>query len=352
MRTVLSNPTIEGVTGFISNLVLESTAVKDAIEAFVLLLHEIKSHALIQEEVLRFALNSMTPRQSAFASVMADYSLALSSLYEGTSSLEQAADCLSTALACNKFSKEKTAEETLRAADMYLNINKFAKAAEMASKASLILSENNRPDLVEIHRYISACLSDNNLKLLEASRKFYLVSISNLVSKQRASYAYSRAVMSALLAGGGSKRTRQLALCAADSRIQSLEFSKTALKADMGELLTKEDTNMLKNLCQNHHNTIVAKAVLEHNIESLAQHYVTIKISTLAKHLQVTEKEAEKVLAEMACDGRVSAKINQQESYVTFVKPERAVHTDSAAVATMVRDLSNIVAQADRKTHV
>ena len=69
--------------------------------------------------------------------------------------------------------------------------------------------------------------------------------------------------------------------------------------------------------------TVLDKAVLEHNIQVVSNIYQTISFEGLGTFLGITKVHAEKMISEMATEGRISAILDQKNEIIEFEKNER-----------------------------
>ena len=69
--------------------------------------------------------------------------------------------------------------------------------------------------------------------------------------------------------------------------------------------------------------TVLEKAVLEHNIRVVSNIYQTISYEGLGTFLGITKQDAEKLISNMATEGRISAVLDQRLEIIEFEKNER-----------------------------
>jgi COP9 signalosome complex subunit 4 len=67
------------------------------------------------------------------------------------------------------------------------------------------------------------------------------------------------------------------------------------------------------------HQTLLQKAILEHNMQSLSTVYSTITLESLGQRLQIERDMAEKIAAQMIVEDRLQGIIDQEANVLRFV---------------------------------
>lgn len=90
--------------------------------------------------------------------------------------------------------------------------------------------------------------------------------------------------------------------------------------------------------------TVLDKAVLEHNIQVVSNIYQTISFEGLGTFLGITKVHAEKMISEMATEGRISAILDQKNEIIEFEKNEREkLSIWNEQIGTLCNDVNSVL---------
>lgn len=138
------------------------------------------------------------------------------------------------------------------------------------------------------------------------------------------------AVTCAVLAPVGPQKSRLLTALYKDERTRNLENVDILERMFNDKVINKELTQKFEKLLEDHQRTkgadgltVLETAVLEHNIRVVSNIYQTISYEGLGTFLGITKDNAEKLISNMATEGRISAILDQRDEIIEFEKNER-----------------------------
>ena len=127
-------------------------------------------------------------------------------------------------------------------------------------------------------------------------------------------YLLGRAETCAILASAGPKRSRVLANLYKDERTASLENFEILRKMYMDRFVRKQEVQKFADSLLPHQKaqtasgfTVLEKAMIEHNIIAISKIYSNISFQELGNLLQITSEKAEKLVADMVLENRITA---------------------------------------------
>ena len=128
-----------------------------------------------------------------------------------------------------------------------------------------------------------------------------------------------------MLAGAGPQRSRSLAKLYKDERAPQVSEYGILEKMFLDRLLAAEEVERFASGLAPHQvartgdgSTVLAKAVVEHNLLSASRLYKNIGIKELATLLGMSEERAEEVASQMIQQGRVIGRIDQIKGVIEF----------------------------------
>lgn len=254
--------------------------------------------------------------------------------YEQRGELEKAADELTGISPDSMLSAPNNdmLRHNLRIARLYI-------AAEQTEKAELYFIRVNilpaHCDDEDIHLQCLFCQA----RILDAKRKFEDAAIKYHELSQHPkralmmdsmtdgdfNQALVQAVKCAILAPAGPRRSRVLAILYNDERSRSLDIFPLLESIYMGRLLQTSQIErfrptLLPNQSSSHTDgdTVLDRAVIEHNLLAASRLYMNIHFSELGVLLGITPAKAETIAAKMIYEKRMIASIDQVEGILEF----------------------------------
>ncbi|KFM29157.1 COP9 signalosome complex subunit 4 [Auxenochlorella protothecoides] len=231
-----------------------------------------------QEDVARHALDRLQPRAVSHEEQITALREQLALVYERRELWSQAAQALAGIdldSGVRLLDGEYRLEKNVRIARLYLEDDDPVAAETYIKKASSLVAAIKNEALELQYRTCYARILDSKRRFLEAGTRYYELSLAG---------------------GGGPSRPRVSAFAAGLAPHQ---------------LATLPDGS-----------TVLDRAVMEHNLESVSKLYTSIKasreIEELGRLLGVTPKAAEKAAARMILENRLSATLDQVSDLVRF----------------------------------
>merc|ERR1719203_1928860 len=133
------------------------------------------------------------------------------------------------------------------------------------------------------------------------------------------------AVTCAILAPAGPQRSRILALLCKDERIRSVEHFEILHKMFMERLIRGTEVHKFEESLLPHQRatlpdgqTVLEKAVLQHNVLAASRVYKNMRLPDLGLLLEVSAERAEKIAAKMIAEQRLDGYIDQKTQIIHF----------------------------------
>ena len=215
-------------------------------------------------------------------------------------------------------------EDDTADAESYLNRikNLPSSSATLASNADL-----------KLHFQLSqARILDARRRFLDASAEYLNVSLSSSVTEDDRLQALSAAIKTAVLAPAGPQRSKTLGKLYKDERATSTEEFPILEKMFLDRLLSPAEVEAFKSSLAPHQlaqtadgSTVLAKAVIEHNLLAASRLYENISIDALGAILGLKDspeetagEKAEEYAARMVEQGRLKGVIDQIDGVIFF----------------------------------
>ncbi|KAK4991602.1 hypothetical protein LTR66_006503 [Elasticomyces elasticus] len=170
-----------------------------------------------------------------------------------------------------------------------------------------------------------ARVSDAQRNFIDASTTYHTLSTETMIDEGERMQALSAAIVCAILAPAGPKRSRQLGRLYKDDRASQLEEYGILEKIFLDRLLRPEEVKAFAEKLQPHQlaktadgSTVLDKAVLEHNLLGASRLYSNIRVPDLGTLLGVDSEKAEQYAAQMIEQGRLAGYIDQIDQLIFF----------------------------------
>ena len=224
----------------------------------------------------------------------------------------------------------------VKIAECHLEKFDIAEADGAVQKAGSVLEQidvEQHQSLILRYKSTYARVLDANRKFLQAAGRYYdLSQAHDLVTPDELLLLLGRAVTCAILAPTGVHRQRVLGLVYNDQRLSQLDsitnfqtHSNILRKMYKNQVLRPSELTAFEASLADHQraitsdgNTIVQRAVLEHNMVAASYLYNTIYFSELGALLGVTKQKAEKLASKMIIDGKLNGNIDQVTNFKIF----------------------------------
>jgi len=200
------------------------------------------------------------------------------------------------------------------------------------NKATHVILDVPDEEINMRYRYWKAKVFDSKRKFVFASQAYYELSSKEdyKIEEENKLELLKNAVTCAVLAPVGPQKSRLLTALYKDERTRNLENVDILERMFNDKVINKELTQKFEKLLEDHQRTkgadgltVLETAVLEHNIRVVSNIYQTISYEGLGTFLGITKDNAEKLISNMATEGRISAILDQRDEIIEFEKNER-----------------------------
>lgn len=169
--------------------------------------------------------------------------------------------------------------------------------------------------------------------MLDSKRKFNLAAweyykLSNMDLAQEDIVAQlSSAMTCAILSPAGDSKYRIMSVLHKDERTKAIDPHYGILdKLFMGHIIKESDVAAYEaDVLTDHQkargedgSTVLARALLEHNILVLSKVYLNITFESLGKFLNITTEKAERIISDMVRENRIQAQLDQMTNTIDF----------------------------------
>jgi len=221
-------------------------------------------------------------------------------------------------------------------AELFLDADLPGPASQQVKKAQRLVPElGEKPDLIARFKLCYARCCDNERKFQDAAMRYLQLSQSpELKDDGKIMSSLKCAVLCAVLAPAGPRRSRTLAMLYSDDRSHNLPSFGMLEKMFKGRIIRGAEVQKFSAQLQEHHKvktkdglTLLQQAVIEHNILAAAQIYRNIAIDQLGVLLGLEKDKAELLAWKMIEQGRMQAVIDQVEGIIEFQHAESGSST-------------------------
>jgi COP9 signalosome complex subunit 4 len=224
----------------------------------------------------------------------------------------------------------------IRIVRLYLEDDDTVSAEQALNKIKNLPSSSQtlatNADLKLHYQLSQARILDARRRFLDASAEYHNVSLSANVAEEDRLHALAAAIKTAILAPAGPQRNKTLGKLYKDERASDTEEYGILEKMFLDRLLAAEEVDtfaaslMAHQLAQTSDgSTVLAKAVIEHNLLAASRLYENISTTALGRILgledgreETAAEKAEDYAARMIEQGRLKGKIDQIDGVISF----------------------------------
>ncbi len=224
-----------------------------------------------------------------------------------------------------KISDEAKVRTWMRVCRLYLEDDDTTTAESYLNRAKNLIYKVNDPELILLFQLSQARILDSRFKFLDASSAYHTISFTANLDEEERMHTLSRAITCAVLAPAGPQRSRSLAKLYKDERASQVEEFGILEKMFLDRLLSTEEVDKFAASLQPHQlaktadgSTVLAKAVVEHNLLSASRLYNNIGRNELGQLLDLDAEKSEEIAATMLQQGRLSGRIDQIDGVIFF----------------------------------
>ena len=213
----------------------------------------------------------------------------------------------------------------IRICRLYLEEDDTTSAESYLNRAKNLLYKVQDKELNLMFQLSQARILDSRRKFLEASLAYHSFSMSLALVEEERTFALSKAIICAVLAPAGPQRSRALGKLFKDDRAVHVEEFGILEKMFLDRLISPTEVANFANKLAPHQlartadgSTVLAKAVIEHNLLGASKLYDNIGVDHLGLLLGLDAVKAEEYAARMLEQRRLSGRIDQIGGIIFF----------------------------------
>ncbi|KAG0647913.1 COP9 signalosome complex subunit 4 [Hyphodiscus hymeniophilus] len=224
-----------------------------------------------------------------------------------------------------KVANEDKVRFWIRITRNYLEVDDTILAEQYLNKAKNLIYTVSDRDLNLHFKLCQARIQDAKRNFLAAAQGYQDISFLPVIAEEERLHTLSMAIKCAVLAPAGPARSRTLGRLYKDERASTLEEYGILEKMFLDRLLSPDEVEKFAKGLAVHQlartsdgSTVLAKAVVEHNLRGASRLYSNISFDALGLLLGLDGDKAEETTARMIEQGRLLGRINQIERYIWF----------------------------------
>ncbi|KAL2024206.1 hypothetical protein VTK56DRAFT_9362 [Thermocarpiscus australiensis] len=225
----------------------------------------------------------------------------------------------------------------------YLEVDDSTAAETYLNKLKNVMHTVDDPELNLHFRLSAARIQDSNRQFLQATKSYHDISFSPAIAEEERLHTLAMAIKCAILAPAGPMRSRALGRLYKDERSAGLEEHGILEKMFFDRLLSAAEVDKFAQGLAPHQlaktsdgSTVLAKAVVEHNLLSASRLYSNIGFDELGVLLGLDGDKAEDTTAKMIEQGRLTGWIDQIDRTIWFEGGEASGEKGSGRAEVMV----------------
>lgn len=224
-----------------------------------------------------------------------------------------------------KISDDSKVRTWIRICRLYIEEDDTTTAESYLNRAKNLLYKVKDSELNLTFNLSQARILDSRRRFLDASSAYHSVSFTASLAEEERMHTLSAAITCAVLAPAGPLRSRSLAKLYKDERAHQVAEFGILEKMFLDRLLSKEEVDKFAANLMPHQlaktadgSTVLAKAVVEHNLLSASRLYNNIGVKELGGLLDLDAEKAEQYAAQMLEQGRLTGRIDQIDGVIFF----------------------------------
>ncbi|MCJ1386621.1 COP9 signalosome complex subunit 4 [Xylographa soralifera] len=244
-----------------------------------------------------------------------------------------------------KISDEVKVRTWIRICRLYLEEDDTTSAESYLNRAKNLLYKVEDKELNLMFQLSQARILDSRRKFLEASQTYHGFSLSLALAEEERAFALSKAIVCAVLAPAGPQRSQTLGKLFKDERALQLDEYGILEKMFLDRLISPQEvTNFAKKLAPHQlaetadGSTVLAKAVIEHNLLGTSRLYNNIGVIELGNLLGLNAAKSEEYAARMLEQRRLFGRIDQIDGIIFFSEQEGSGDKGTVKQANKARD--------------
>ncbi|RDL38527.1 Uncharacterized protein BP5553_02867 [Venustampulla echinocandica] len=224
-----------------------------------------------------------------------------------------------------KVTNEDKVKFWIRITRNYLEVDDTILGEQYLNKAKNLIYTVSDRDLNLHFKLCQARIQDARRDFLTAAQGYHDISFLPVIAEEERLHTLSMAIKCAVLAPAGPARSRSLGRLYKDERALTLDEFPILEKMFLDRLLSPEEVTKFAEGLAPHQLattsdgiTVLAKAVVEHNLRAASQLYTNIGFDALGLLLGLEGGKAEETTARMIEQGRLVGRIDQIERVIWF----------------------------------
>ena len=224
-----------------------------------------------------------------------------------------------------KVTNEDKVRFWIRITRNYLEVDDTTLAEQYLNKAKNLIYTVSDRDLNLHFKLCQARIQDARRNFLAAAQGYQDISFMPVIAEEERLHTLSMAIKCAVLAPAGPARSRALGRLYKDERASTLEEYGILEKMFLDRLLSPAEVDKFAEGLATHQlaktadgSTVLAKAVVEHNLRGASRLYNNIGFDALGLLLGLNGDRAEDTTARMIEQGRLVGRIDQIERVIWF----------------------------------
>lgn len=320
-------------------------AVRAIVPAFVTALKAFDD-ADLAIDVGQHTLSLLSAQQSTFLDQAATIRELIADAHERNEDFMEAAKVLADIpldSSQRKVTNEDRVKIWVRIVRNYLEIDDTTTAETYLNKLKNVIYTVSDPVLNLHFKLSQARIQDSKRAFLSASQAYHEISFSPAIAEEERMHTLSQAIKCAILAPAGPMRSRALGRLIKDERSAHLEEFGILEKMFFDRLLAPAEVDKFAKGLQPHQlattsdgSTVLAKAVVEHNLLGASRLYSNIGFEALGALLGLDAEKAEDTTAKMIEQGRLVGRIDQIEEIIWFEGGEASGEKGSGRAEVVV----------------
>ncbi|OAQ72568.1 COP9 signalosome complex subunit 4 [Pochonia chlamydosporia 170] len=328
----LSSPTsaIDDLNAIVDSFFGQALGVvstRSVLGAFISTLTALKNEEMWIEVGTR-TLSVLSSQPSSFFDAQATLCDLVATAHENNEDFLEAAKALAEIpldSSQRKVTDEEKAKVWIRIVRNYLEVDDSTAAETYINKLKNIMHTVSDADLNLHFRLSQARIQDAKRDFLGASQRYHEISFSPAIAEEERLHTLGMAIKCAILAPAGPMRSRMLGRLYKDERAVQLDEFGILEKMFLDRLLSQAEVDKFAEGLQPHQlattsdgSTVLAKAVVEHNLLGASRLFNNIQFEALGSLLGLDADKAEETTARMIEQGRLVGRMDQLDGIVWF----------------------------------
>lgn len=352
LRSRLDHPQIAADLSAFINSVLGETlgivAARPLLDSSILVIRSLPS-TQARVTVGTHVLSVLEPRVGSFEEQDASIREILAEAYQAQEEYLEAAKVLQGIKleSSQRIVSDKSKIGTwMRICRLYLEEEDTTGAESYLNRAKNLLYRVDDQELNLSFQLSQARIFDARRRFLDASQGYHSFSLSTALDEEERTRGLSSAIICAVLAPAGPQRSRTLAKLYKDERapqvpefgiLEKMFLDRLLSTAEVAAFATKLAPHQLAQTADG--STVLAKAVIEHNLLSASRLYDNIGVSELGILLGLEPDKAEQYAARMLEQKRLGGRIDQIDGVIFFDSTEGGQGEANHSAATSLHGL-------------